>query len=197
MGCVMGDGNINTAQKNPKLYVDNTNIPFLEWIDTELKEISLGVDCYQTGKEAERKAKELGKYEVNSGQRSDMYRLRTIAHPQIQEFEEWHSSGEKIFPEDIELTPLLAKIWYCCDGGISWGNSPYVGISIHNELERKENIINSFENIGFSPKVSGPNLHFTKEESREFLEWLGQPLPGMEYKWEFDDSEEYFSLRNE
>lgn len=47
-----------------------------------------------------------------------------------------------------------------------------------------------FEDTPFNPsfnKIGGGGLQFTREESTEFLEWLGEPVPGYEYKWDIQN----------
>jgi hypothetical protein len=52
----------------------------------------------------------------------DTYIIWTRTHPYFEDLRErWYPDGDKQFPDDLELTPLRAKLWYLCDGYLDVG----------------------------------------------------------------------------
>jgi len=166
----MGDGHVGFQNKNPMVYVSNTNVEFLEWIDDQLGVFSNGIELSQ-------RASDNSGYDKNH----DVYRVRTRSMPCFKDFAEWYDTGEKVYPEDLYLTPMLLKMWYCCDGTLRDRGAIQIGSK--NEQERSEFIRGLFEEHGFSPTQTEWNWLFTQEESRELLQWMGDPPFGMEHKW--------------
>lgn len=120
-------------------------------------------------------------YIYRSGE-NDYYRSHTVAHPHFTDMREWYSSGEKKFPDDLELDPVSTKYWYAGDGRLSTQNTnPFARIATANEADRSEWLI---ELLPVDATFSGNYINIRTDETQEFLDWMGDPVPGYEYKWD-------------
>jgi len=171
----MGDGSIHRSSSNPQMEITNTNKRFLEWLDRELDWLSVSV-----------------KHKHDLGD-NPCYRLTITRHPWLEELSLWYETGNKEFPKDLEITNTVAKMWYVCDGGIRWTDEyAYASIRAVNESNRGD-ILQSF--FDFETTFSDNYVNFWSD-TRNFLNWLGEPVPGFEYKWETDNFEKYKSLKD-
>lgn len=191
-GLLMGDGWIKRESgRKPSLQTKMVSPNYLKYLDSRFGILGNGVSLYQT---AEDKAKEDRIYKSNPNAKAEnyqsLYTWRTVGHPELKEFSKWYSSGQKVWPEDIELTSTVLKHWYCGDG--TWNNTGSrncISISMFNEINNTDKVDNMFTNVGL-PKptnyaISKTNCQaaFTVEQSKELWEYMGEPLPDFEYKW--------------
>lgn len=185
-GMVMGDGCVGTRESVPHVVVGMANERFLEWFSDELKWMGYDVHLSMTGEESYEKSKRNDHMTVNKKENfEDIYRMLTPRHPQLKNLSEWYGSEGKRFPEDLELTPTIAKMWYVSDGGLKQTSpNPTVSITSINENHRGEYLCSLFEEKGFNPIFTGKDISFTVPESKKFLDWIGYPVPGFEYKWD-------------
>ena len=124
------------------------------------------------------------------------YCWRTRALPELSEYKDWYSSGEKQFPQDIELSPTILKHWYVCDGSkTDTKNTSHIRIGLTNERDNELKIRSYFDSIGvdiqnWADYESGCSAIFNAEQSVQLWEYMGEPLAGFEYKWpdKYDDS---------
>lgn len=151
-GLLLGDGSVSKRC----IRVTNTNYEFLKWVGEELGILSSSVKEY-----------------------SDRWMFNSRSHPFFGELRGWYSSGSKRFPEDLELSPIMVKMWYCGDGNLgSRGNRAQ--ISTANEADRPEYLKRLFADVGLYPTWDGYKLSFQLEE---FVDYVGESIPGMRYKW--------------
>jgi len=195
-GILMGDGFIDTSSKNPCLMIEMVSPNYLEYVANKFGVLGGAVNLLRT-------AEENAKSNINNTfadnpvpeDYSDSYSWSTVRHPGLKEFIKWYSSGDKVWPKDIELTPTVLKHWYCGDG--SWNNTTHhnsIYISMSNEINEKEKINSLFKNVGL-PEPSNYNIgerrdgstdctaQFTVDQSKELWQYMGEPLPDFEYKW--------------
>jgi hypothetical protein len=125
---------------------------------------------------------------------STQYKIQTISHPHLENYEDWYKGGKKLFPKDLKLTPTVLKHWYCCDGSFNNnGHRFYTEIHLSNERQNKNKIEKYFENISIpidrwrddrqdtgSYKTS---IIFNKNKSKKLFNYMGNSLPGFGYKW--------------
>lgn len=177
----------------------------MEWYDWRIGDI--GIDVYLS-KSKKQKSKN-SEYNYR-----DLYRWKTITHPELNSiFEPWISNDKKKFPENTNLSPISANIWFCGDGGLQWNDNRFSCLSFItvNESGRKDFFRRIFRENGFDPhfyeqkrenSFGKENEHvytrisFSKEQSKELLQWMGGPPPGMEYKWETESYGRYKTLKN-
>jgi hypothetical protein len=195
-GLLMGDGWVSRSSKNSKIMCEMISKNYLEYIDDIFGCLSTGVKLKLTAEENAAKSRDTGfSSNAKSENYSDIYYLHTRSHPQFNEFDNWYSTGEKVWPDGIELTPTVLKHWYCGDG--CWQNkncSNYITISMSNEVENTDKVDSIFESVGLpSPnhysvfnrdgKYIDCDALFTVEQSKELWDYMGDPLPDFEYKW--------------
>ena len=187
VGLLMGDGSVYSNI----MIVRMANEDYLEHISRKSEWLFKGVKLWMTAEESLQAANSGGlEQEVKTAQ--DMYRLETVAHSEVGYMNDWYRGGKKRFPEDLELTPTIAKHWYCGDGGLMWGKGkPLVQFSSRNESKKVEMLESLFEDVGFDASFSKKSLRIPSGQSKEFLEWMGEAPPGFEYKWEVDSKEVY------
>lgn len=196
-GVLMGDGNIDSlTSKNPRLRVTSVNRKYLEYLDSILGIHSLGIELKSTAEESAKRNRQTNfSPDADKSDYSDIYELRTRNSPNLKEFSEWYSTGEKIWPE-VSLTPEILKHLYCCDGSLG-KSSGQVHISCSNEIDNKEIVEDMFSSEGlnvdnWNDKVRDVNgyegtistsLVINKSNVGEFFNYIGDPIPGFEYKW--------------
>lgn len=187
VGLIMGDGTVaNPKDANPYLQCINTNKEYLEYLDGVFDLLGTSVRFHMSAEEKAEENKESGFHEsANKGNYSDQYIWKTRCSPKFKHFSEWYSSGEKVWPDEIQLTPTTLKHWYCGDG--CWNNngtSNCISIALKNEIDNKDKVNKMFKKIGF--EISNWNKHeiqFSVSESNKLWNYMGKPLPGFEYKW--------------
>jgi hypothetical protein len=187
VGVLMGDGHIKQDTSTSYLQVNITESQYLGYLDDIFGILSTS-NIHVT-----RTAEEVAEHTVKTGfsdsatQESckDVYNWRTRNHPVFNEYRKWYSSGSKVFPDDILLSPVVLKHWYCCDGNLNTHeNRGTVRIGLSNEFENKKKIESYFIKSGLpKPSWDKNQIWFRVGESEELLEYMGDPLPGFEYKW--------------
>lgn len=195
-GLTMGDGHISEKHKNPHIVCNMSSPNYLKFLDREFGILSNGVTFLTTAEENAKRDRCSGfNLNAKSENYSDMYRWKCKTHPELEEFAEWYSTGRKIWPQDIELTPIVLKHWYCGDGCRDISKSKgSIEISMANEINNLEKVNQIFENVEL-PAPSNYNINkrksggrrcsaqWTVDQSKELWEYMGEPLPDFEYKW--------------
>jgi len=192
-GILMGDGSLN-RQGTAHLTCECISPNYLEYVSDAFENISNGVSLKHNSSESAERARNSGfRPNADSSNYQDLYRWRTCCHPEFEDMAEWYSSGEKIWPEDIELSPTVLKHWYVGDGNLEVrGNYIRITIGLSNEIDNKDKIVEMFDNVGLpEPKFvdyQGDSgrvgmARFNVSESKTLLDYMGEPLPDFEYKW--------------
>ena len=191
----MGDGWVGRNSKNSAMYCEMITDNYLHYLDREFDTFSRGVKFVMSAEENAKKNRDSGfSVDADSSNYSDLYRWSTMCHPDINTFNEWYSSGQKVFPDDLNLSPTILKHWYVCDGYYDDRNSrSNIVISMSNESDNKENIEEIFSSSQLpqpywdeSERESGGircSARWNKTDSSSLFEYMGDPLPGFEYKW--------------
>lgn len=177
-GCLMGDGHLDFANKSPKLHVSNTNRKFLEWLEEELSELVSRI--YLHGG-AEKQSEVFKKHGMGEWKCSDVYRLSTRTLPAFEQYEHWYREDGVRFPDDLTLSPISLKVWYCSDGTVRDDGTIQIGSK--NEMHRPGFLKSLFEPFGVEPTITQWNMSFTIDESETLFNVMGEPVPGMEGKW--------------
>ena len=194
-GLLMGDGLLHRSNRRPYLRTQMITKDYLSHLSKELFPVLSG-DVHLTIT-----AKESAAHNIDTGfspdadveDYSDLYGWQTMAHPGLQRYEAWYSSGSKAFPPNIELTPTVLKHWYCGDGHLN--ENKYPGIALCNESGNKEKINSMFSRVGLTDFFwregqqardrSNPltTIRFRADGTENFFEYVGDPPPGFAYKW--------------
>lgn len=202
-GLLMGDATIHypPSAANPRIEVHNINYRFLHWIDEQLGRLSNGVTRRRTSDEIREtnKSASLERFSSVDYEIRDQYVLTTRRHPELHEYAEWYAGEQKRFPPDLRLTPVILKTWYVCDGHLIWGSKghtrPQVWISADNESDRTGYITGLFDSKPISPTFSEGRLMLTSDETEWFFEYVGDSLPGFEYKFVTESKEMYRDMK--
>lgn len=195
-GLLMGDGSVIKQSKNARLQAEMISEKYLNYLDKDIfPVIGNGVKLKHTAYESSERAK-LSGFSKNATEEnySATYQWRTMNHPALNGFREWYKTGQKVWPDGIELTPTVLKHWYCSDGQYNNGQTcDRIVISMSNEVDNVDKIDSMIESAGFSvsnwlvDKRSENHwrceAQFSKDESHKMFEYMGSPLPGFEYKW--------------
>lgn len=182
IGMLLGDGYIETndAASYGRLETAMVNRPFVEWMDEVFGIVSTGIkETYTT--ESRRELPSINE----SLDYDNVYRWRTRRHPFFEELRQWYDTGKKRFPEDLDLTPTVAKVWYCCDGTLQ--EDFEARIYSHNEIDRLDVLTAWFDEVDFTPRIGEGYIYFTSEETKRFLDWMGAAPSGFGYKWNHKD----------
>lgn len=191
IGCLMGDGSCSLPElgQNPIMSVTNSNMDFLYLIDEEMGTIGANIVL---NKSAEEVAEE---FDADVEDCKDVYQWISRTHDGFKEFRDWYSTGQKRFPDNLKLTPLILKYWYCGDGTMREedgpNSRPSLQIGAGNEVDRTGYLEGIFQDIGVSPRFNisdgkygkDMNVCFRVDDSEELWNYMGEPLPGFEYKW--------------
>lgn len=184
----MGDGTLKRQSKNSSIQIETVTQEYLEYLDDTFGVISTGVKFCSSAEQNEIRLREGTGYK-GPADCSDTYIWWTRTHPDFNQYRSWYDSGKKIWPTDIELTPTTLKHWYVGDG--SWtrgGSNNYITISMSNERQNTDKVKRYFAEAGLPVpnfRSSGHRFdaYFTVNESEQLWKYMGEPLPGFEYKW--------------
>ena len=113
------------------------------------------------------------------------YRVRTRAHPGLTADRGWDgASGEKRIPLHLDLPVRSARVWYACSGELHWQDDSHPS-AVFTALDDKHatRIAGLVERAEFEPNQVGTQVRLPPCETRVFLEWIGDPVPGVGYKW--------------
>lgn len=181
-GLMMGDGYMSHSL----FTIHMTNKTFVEWVKEKLGYV---VNGGLTRRDADEHENGRGGFE-NSDAR-DTYIIRTHSTPQINEFNSWYNNSSKKYPDELELTPMILKMWYVSDGSIMNQHQEYPSIRIAKKLGNKrdeQQLIDLFSRMGWEferdiQDVGSTYFRFTISDSCEMWDYMGEAPPGFEYKW--------------
>jgi len=188
----MGDAHINRGVGvNPRIELNMVSPKYLKHIRDVFGVLGSDVRFKRSAKDSAKQVVDRDfKPNVSSKNYNDVYEWYSVCHPELQKFAGWYSSGKKVWPEDIELTPTVLKHWYCGDGYFNdKGHHKHISIAMSNEVENTDKVDKMFKNVGlpspsnYSTSGVSCNADFTTEQSKELWKYMGNPLPDFGYKW--------------
>lgn len=187
-GIVMSDASVQfNVNNNNNIKIKMTNKEFLIWLKNELKEIchSKYPTLVEKGDKSKENAREYfgaDNIDKNSNYK-DKYHILTRSHPFNNIFDNWYNP-EKRYPIDkLEITPTIAKMWYCGDGTLDTSKNR-VSIACINESDRIESVADLIRDKGFRVNTTSEGrIRISSSDTADFLNWMGDPPPGFEYKW--------------
>ena len=186
-GLLMGDASLYRQAKTPYFQVRMINQEFLNYLDGKFSTLGRGVSLDRTAEETANMNKQSG-FSPNTDKDncSDLYLWRTMAHPEFNEFRDWYTNDGKVFLSDLDLAPTILKYWYISDGTLDTEYGNGITIAVWNEKYRPMYLRSLFDDtpVAVQRIDDRGGIHFSVEESRKMLDWIGKPLPGFEYKWE-------------
>lgn len=206
-GLLMGDATIAKQNENScSLCIDLTRPKFLQYLYDKYP--VLFTSLFEQSSPEERVKKNIERGFTTEEQPNDykrIYKLQSRTIPFFSDMrKKWYGENDnKEFPEDIEFTPELLKMWYVCDGGLSFASDDpyafYASFYTSNEMESTDQIVKKFSDIGFDAKIfSGSNsVSININDVDGILDYMGQSLPGFEYKWENKNYEAYQNKKSD
>lgn len=194
-GLLMGDATLHRKEGGyPYFICSMISHDFLRWLDNVMGVMGRGVSLWKTAEESAKGNRESGfSPGAKEDDYNDLYRWETRSHPSFDSFASWYDSGEKRFSDNLELTPTILKVWYCCDGSMNKGRKKRrIQIGATNEVDRLGYIRNLFSKLDVEPTLTVTNgryenqrliINFRTSDSESLWEYMGEPLPGFGYKW--------------
>lgn len=170
-GIVLAGATVAGNGSNRHLTIGTTSESLAEWTADALGWLCHGV-----------------RTESFAGDREDVYRVRTPAHPSINRYERWAHVGDnsgRVPPETFRLGPAAARIWWAFAGGIEWGeyDSQRQGIISAADTEKQRWIVRVLEDAGFDPTPVDRRVKLPPSDLDDWLSWAGDPVPGVGHKW--------------
>ena len=162
-GILLGDGSLD-ANTRAYLSCASNRQRHLEWLAGELGWLARGIT-----------------YDA-----SETYRLRTMSHPTLDRYWSWMDAPSTGY----WLRQAAARIWYACDGTISFGGEsdvPQITFAATDDGKRAA-IAHLLDERGFQPMVWERRVALPRAQTKPWLSWLGDPTPGSEYKWCTDEA---------
>jgi hypothetical protein len=200
IGLLIGDGFIQKTSKNATLIIRMTNKKYLEWVDKITDNwltTDSGVYLDRTAEESFELTKSISDPTSVDNHRN-YWGLKFTKHELFTELrDKWYDGSEKVGPDNITLTSEQIKHWFVADGNLhirkEGEGRPQLNIYA-NGLVRNGWDQSIFRNCPVTPRVDDGGFKFNADEAEELLRWIGDPVPGFEYKWE-TNREKYFNKK--
>jgi hypothetical protein len=175
-GLLLGDAMIGSNSNNKHLVLVTTNRSFAVWVFKELDWLAHSLVRVDPSEPTDSTEQAI----------NHRYRVRTIDNPEFTPYCEWYdASDEKRIPLHLDLPVQSARAWYACSGGVRWQTDDShrsAVFSAHDE-KRATRIAGLLERTEFEPTRTGKRVQLPPRETRAFLNWIGDPVPGVGYKW--------------
>ena len=175
IGLLLGNATISGESANKHLRFVTTNRTFATWVFEELDWLADSLVRVDPPKSTDQTEHTL----------NHRYRVRTRDHPELTSCCEWYdASGEKRVPFHLDLPARSARVWYASSGELHWqdDNHPSAGFTARDD-KRANRIAGLIERAEFEPTRTGTQVRLPPRETHVFLEWIGDPVPGVGYKW--------------
>lgn len=197
---MFGDGTlINRALEKPGMKVTSTTKPFLEWVSEEMGVMGCSVILQESAQNLfQRRGGDLESLH-------DIYSVSIRSHHDFQEYVNWYDNkhNRSIMPNYTNLSPLITKVWYCSDGYVDWKHGKErpariaLGFSSKNKDQNTSLYKEMLGDVCVEPTITTDQLVFNKTNSHKLLQYMGSPIPGFEHKWEIDNSNRHFNLKED
>lgn len=196
-GILMGDGCVTETNENcHSMSIDITRPLFLSWLDEKFPALFNQPRLKISSEDRLKKDSEDSLFGIDENREyKDAYTINSRVHPYFTKMrQKWYSDEGKVFPDDLELTPPLLKMWYVTDGGLSFKNgkdkADSVRIYTKNENHRLEYLCSLFDEVGLRNYKTEYAINIPAVD--DFFEFIGKEhVPGFEYKWCTDNYEAY------
>ncbi|HET7323982.1 MAG TPA: hypothetical protein VFJ06_06605 [Halococcus sp.] len=192
-GLLLGDGFVGGSGENKHFQLSTRWRPLVEWLFDELGWLAMKIVRWD----------HLDDGHPPPAQR---YIVRTHAHSALTRFRAWYDAeGNRRFPapEDLpggRLTPRSGRAWHATAGGLLWSNPEYAttrqawfSAAVDERATRVRALLKS---VGLEPTRAGKRVQLSPKQTTAWLEWIGDPVPGVEYKWAATH-EEYRDLKRD
>ena len=180
-GLLLGDGSLNYRPGNPnfrslpRFGYNCKELEFVEWIVQALTGLGLTFGPIHPKPNG-----------YGTGITHQVY--SHVAVQLLPYLHRWYPAGKKILPIDISITPTVANMWYCGDGGLDSdkGYLRQIALCTHCfEPDSREWLAEQLRSLGFRSRAAKNGRVFvSKRAIPDFLNWIGQPPTSCYlYKW--------------
>lgn len=170
-GCLMGDGCVH--KRDGYLVLEMSNKDYLYYLDDQFGYIGRGV--------RETRSSDYQKDRRGFENPKALYEWSTRPHPTIKQLRSRWYRKEKVWPDDINLSPTILKHWYVGDG--TFDSKGRIRISSIKESDL-DKVSKYFVSSGLpEPKRSSHQFYWSVSNTELLFDYIGEPLPGFEYKW--------------
>lgn len=167
-GLLLGDGSVEgNPEGNAKIRFATATRRFAEWAYDHLGWIASSLD----------------RHSRSDGE--DQFRVVTLAHPELNHYRDWYGDDGKRLPCGYRFTPTAARAFHACDGTLSFGyrGRPHIEYRAATEQYR-DRLLAALSRAGFSATESEKRVRILADGVDAWLEWIGDPAPGVSHKWE-------------
>ncbi|WP_114579644.1 hypothetical protein [Saliphagus sp. LR7] len=131
--------------------------------------------------------------------RQPEYRIRTHAHSALSQYAKWTES-DRAPPVDVPISSHTGRIWYALAGGLQWSHEYDSGrtaafSALSDDRAAWIGQVLTDAEPAFQGTRAGTRVQFRPLETDRWLAWIGDPVPGVAYKWA-DGRAEYERLRD-
>lgn len=193
VGLLMGDGSLKQTGETSRVRINCVEERYIDWLkDFFGPKVGYKFDI-----------------PIDKENHKDQYGISTRSFPELTQYNDWYSTGKKVYPEDIELEPLVLKTWFVGDGSLGVMDRVRTGLilSCSNESENPSKVKELFSDIDVEPKViveeseyhsNGRTMRifFSPDDTSYLFDYMGDAVPGYEYKFHElaeDVPEEYYT----
>lgn len=125
--------------------------------------------------------------EQGDSNRNDVFRVRTPAHPACNRYERWGDGGEgRAPPDDFQLTARAGRAWWAYAGGLQWSgeyDSQRTATISALDDSRARWVQRVLATAEIDVTRVGKRIQWHGQQVRDWLTFIGSPVPGAEYKW--------------
>ena len=181
-GLLLGNGHVGGNGANKHFHLSTRWRPFAVWVFRELSWLAATMVYLDNSQENR-----------DRSMPAQQYKIRTHAHPALTRLRSWYGeSGTRRLPapENLpagRLTPRVGRAWHATAGSLGWSNPDYASTrQAHFSAEaddRADHVSALFESAGFEPTRAGKGVQLPPTQTSAWLDWIGQPVDGVEYKW--------------
>lgn len=190
LGLMLGDGGLHRETRNASILISSTTKSFLEWIDHQAGWLCTGSYTKTDGEYMAQYDEDHGRNVDGDKDYKDTWTIQLRCHPYFNRYREWYEekNGRQVAVagEDVWMSPTVVKVWWVSDGHFRWndGGSGCATITSENNTLHLERFSDLFkEEIGIRPRTNYRRLIFGVHDTKEFLEYMGDPIPGFYEKW--------------
>lgn len=182
-GEIIGDGCVRIRPSNRSALYEHSSAyeKYLIWLSERFD----GWGIEQVGRITDYKDKETGKI---------YYHYTSRAYPELVPiYKHWYTKRDgkmkKTVPQDLELTPIMARQWYLGDGGFDSYTRKRPGIKLSTcsfDQQSIEHLIEELTRLGFKAthQPSDNKIYLSVYSVLDFLAWIGPcPVACYQYKW--------------
>jgi hypothetical protein len=173
-GSILGDGSIqhNSMMTYPQLTIGMRNRKYLEYIESIFQPLTAGVN-----------------------RNVNCFQIATTPHPDLDSLK-WAPRPKSFIPKDLKINSTVIKHWFVQDGGLDWANDE-ASVQLCSrtfDLTRMKSIL---DNIGIKSTVLTNRVRVSQHDTEKFFRFIGKPIKGFKYKWEYELRSKYNMLKKE